>query len=68
VSEQNAKGRKVPASPGLKGAIKDAVAAIADAATPPKVKGKVRDAELRAAEEAAVYGSRKQAQSTDHMN
>jgi hypothetical protein len=68
MSDQNAKGRKVPASPGLKGAIKDAVVAISDAIAPPKIKGKMRDAELRAAEEAAVYGSRKQAQSTDHMN
>jgi len=68
VSDKNAYGRKVPASPGLKGAIKDAVAAVADYATPPKIKPRVRDAELRAAEEAAVYGSRKQAQSTDHMN
>lgn len=68
MSEQNAKGRKVPASPGFVGAVKDAVSAVADAMVAPKIKGKVRDAELRRIEEEAVMGSRKQAQSTDHMN
>lgn len=67
MSEQNAKGRKVPASPGFVGAVKDAVKAVAEAATPNKIKGRVRDAEIRAAEDAA-YTGRKQAQSTDHMN
>jgi hypothetical protein len=67
MSDKNAKGRKVPASPGFIGAVKDAVAAIADAATPPAIKPRVREQQIRDAEEEAVSG-RKKNQSTDHMN
>jgi hypothetical protein len=65
MSEANAKGRKAKyGSPGIKGAIKDAVNAVSEAIAPPAWKGEAR----RRAYDDQVNGTARERQSTDSNN
>ena len=69
-SRLNGRPTSSPESPGIQGAIKDAVNAVAQAASPGVLKQKYQAARVQAGEDNddADLGRMKQAQSTDRDN